>query len=91
MRKFSVRPTLTVRGRKFKGLRGWSGKPTHPPLTDFPVAAYIFAAIFAFILAKKVRETNLVSIPDKLEAAYDRKTAVLGSILTIVAPELGWR
>ena len=31
MRRFSVRPTLTVRGRKFKGLRGWSGKPTHPP------------------------------------------------------------
>jgi uncharacterized membrane protein len=49
MRKFSVRPTLTVRGRKFKGLRGWAGKPTHPPLTDFPVAAYIFAAIFDVI------------------------------------------
>ena len=38
MRKFSVRPTLTLRGRKFKGLRGWSGKPTHPPLTDLPIA-----------------------------------------------------
>ena len=49
MRKFSVRPTLTLRGRKFKGLRGWSGKPTHPPLTDFPVAAYIFAAVFDVI------------------------------------------
>jgi uncharacterized membrane protein len=46
MRKFSVRPTLTLKGRKFKGLRGWSGKPIHPPLTDFPVAAYIFAAVF---------------------------------------------
>jgi uncharacterized membrane protein len=49
MRKFSVRPTLTVRGRTFKGLRGWSGKPTHPPLTDLPVAAYIFAAAFDVI------------------------------------------
>ena len=49
VRKFSVRPTLTVRGRKFKGLRGWAGKPTHPPLTDFPIAAYIFAAIFDII------------------------------------------
>jgi uncharacterized membrane protein len=49
MRKFSVRPTLTIRGRKFKGLRGWAGKPTHPPLTDFPVAAYIFAAILDVI------------------------------------------
>jgi uncharacterized membrane protein len=45
MRKFSVRPTLTMRGRTFKGLRGWSGKPTHPPLTDFPIAAYIFGAV----------------------------------------------
>lgn len=44
MRRFSVRPTLTLRGRKFKGLRGWSGKPTHPPLTDLPIAAYVFAA-----------------------------------------------
>jgi uncharacterized membrane protein len=44
MRKFSVRPTLTLRGRKFKGLRGYAGKPFHPPLTDFPVAAYILGA-----------------------------------------------
>ena len=49
MRKFSVRPTLTIRGRKFKGLRGWSGKPTHPPLTDLPIAAYIFGATFDII------------------------------------------
>lgn len=49
MRKFSVRPTLTLKGRKFKGLRGWSGKPIHPPLTDFPVAAYVLAAVFDVI------------------------------------------
>ncbi len=49
MRKFSVRPTLTVRGRTFKGLRGWSGKPLHPPLTDFPIAAYVFAAVLDVI------------------------------------------
>src|SRR5437764_14731440 len=49
MRKFTVRPTLTFRGRKFKGLRGWSGKPTHPPLTDFPVVAYILGAAFDVI------------------------------------------
>src|SRR5215472_9432425 len=49
MRKYSVRPTLTLRGRTFKGLRGWSGKPLHPPLTDFPVAAYVLAAVFDVI------------------------------------------
>ena len=46
MRKFSFRPSLTVRGRKFKGLRGWAGKPFHPPLTDVPVGAYMLAAAF---------------------------------------------
>ena len=49
MRRFAVRPTLTLRGRTFKGLRGWSGKPLHPPLTDFPIAAYVLAAAFDVI------------------------------------------
>ncbi|MGH9030849.1 MAG: DUF2231 domain-containing protein [Acidimicrobiia bacterium] len=48
-RRFSIRPTLTLRGRSFKGLRGFSGKPFHPPLTDFPVAAYILAMVFDVI------------------------------------------
>ena len=46
MRLFSFRPALTIRGRKFKGLRGMSGKPLHPPLTDIPVGAYTIAAAF---------------------------------------------
>jgi uncharacterized membrane protein len=45
-RIFSIRPALSFRGRKFKGPRGWAGKPLHPPLTDIPVAAYLLAAIF---------------------------------------------
>ena len=49
MRRFSVRPTLTLKGRTFKGLRGWSGKPMHPPLTDVPITAYLIAAIFDVI------------------------------------------
>src|SRR5437879_5966086 len=40
MRTFSFRPALTLRGRKFKGLRGYAGKPFHPPLTDVPIGAY---------------------------------------------------
>jgi uncharacterized membrane protein len=51
MRKFSVRPTLTLKGRTFKGLRGWSGKPLHPPLTDFPIVCYVLAAAFDVISA----------------------------------------
>jgi len=40
MREFSFRPSITFKGRKFKGLRGWAGKPLHPPLTDVPIGAY---------------------------------------------------
>jgi len=46
MKKFSIRPTLTMKGRTFKGPRGWSGKPLHPPLTDIPITAYVVAAVF---------------------------------------------
>jgi uncharacterized membrane protein len=46
---FSIRPPMTLKGRHFKGLRGWSGKPLHPPLTDIPIAAYLLAAVFDLI------------------------------------------
>jgi uncharacterized membrane protein len=41
MKRFSFRPALEFRGRNFKRLRGFAGKPFHPPLTDIPVGAYI--------------------------------------------------
>ncbi|MBW8825589.1 MAG: DUF2231 domain-containing protein [Acidobacteria bacterium] len=49
MRHFSFKPTLMLRGRKFKGLRGWAGKPLHPPLTDIPIGAYLLAGGFDII------------------------------------------
>ncbi|MDQ4133341.1 MAG: DUF2231 domain-containing protein [Actinomycetota bacterium] len=49
MRALSFRPSLTLRGRKFKGLRGWAGKPLHPALTDIPVGAYMLVAAFDLI------------------------------------------
>jgi uncharacterized membrane protein len=49
MPALSFRPSLTIRGRTFKGLRGWAGKPFHPPLTDIPVGAYILVAAFDVI------------------------------------------
>ena len=44
MRRFSVRPAITIKGRTFKGLRGFAGKPVHPPLTDIPIGAYVLGA-----------------------------------------------
>lgn len=48
-RQLSFRPAVAFRGRKFKGLRGWAGKPLHPPLTDIPIGAYMLAAAFDVI------------------------------------------
>ncbi|HTR81467.1 MAG TPA: sodium:solute symporter family protein [Bacteroidota bacterium] len=50
----------------------------------FGVPYYFFALVFALTLAKKARETNLATIPDKLFQAYDAKTSLLGAILTFV-------
>jgi len=48
------------------------------------VPYYLFAAFFAFLLARKIRATNLYTIPDKLYQSYDTKTAVLGAVLTFI-------
>ncbi len=43
---------------------------------------YVFAFVFAFLLAGKIRATDFTTIPDKLHASYGRRTAVLGAVLT---------
>jgi uncharacterized membrane protein len=40
-----------LQGRKFKGLRGYAGKPFHPPLTDIPIGAYVVAAVLDLLSA----------------------------------------
>jgi uncharacterized membrane protein len=44
-RLYSIKPAITFRGRRFRGIRGWKGKPSHPPLTDVPIACYLLAAL----------------------------------------------
>jgi uncharacterized membrane protein len=48
-RIYSVRPTLSLKGRRFQGIRGFTGKPFHPPLTDFPIVCYTLAAVFDLV------------------------------------------
>jgi uncharacterized membrane protein len=40
---------LELRGRKFRGLRGFAGKPLHPPLTDVPIGAYVIGPMLDVI------------------------------------------
>lgn len=42
---------------------------------------YIFAIIFALLLAEKIRESEVVTIPDKLESVFDKKVVIIASIL----------
>ncbi len=49
MKTFSFRPAFEIRGRKFKGLRGFAGKPFHPPLTDVPVGAYTIGPVLSIV------------------------------------------
>ena len=44
-RFFSFRSSFTLKERERYGVRGWAGKPTHPPLTDFPITCYVLAAL----------------------------------------------
>ena len=48
------------------------------------VPYYIFALVFALMLAKRIRASNLLTIPDKLHQAYDLKTGLLGAGLTFL-------
>jgi uncharacterized membrane protein len=52
-RLFSIKPALTLKGREFRGLRGWAGKPLHPPLTDFPIVCYVLTAVFDVVSYSK--------------------------------------
>ena len=48
-RLFSIKPGMTLKGREFRGLRGWAGKPLHSLLTDFPIVCYVLTALFDII------------------------------------------
>lgn len=53
-RLYSIKPAISFRGRRFRGIRGWKGKPAHPPLTDFPIVCYVLAAfcdVVSFVAA----------------------------------------
>jgi SSS family solute:Na+ symporter len=45
---------------------------------------YIFALIFAFLFASKIKSAELFTIPDKLEEVYGKKVALISSILIFI-------
>jgi len=47
----------------------------------FGVPYYLAAFLFAMFLARKARESEVLTIPERLAATYDRRTATAGSII----------
>jgi uncharacterized membrane protein len=84
---FSFRPAITYKGRKFKGLRGYAGKPFHPPLTDVPVTAYLFAAVFD-VLSLLLHDAH-----QELGTELNRAatwTLLGGALVSVLAAITGW-
>ena len=47
----------------------------------FGLPYYVAAAIFALFLAKKARESQVLTIPERLGQVYDNRTALLGGVI----------
>ncbi len=90
MRLFSIKPGMSVKGREFKGLRGYAGKPFHPPLTDIPVAAYILTAVFDAIAFIAGRGSS-VAHSFFLAATYTIIAGAAVSVLTALTGFWDWR
>jgi uncharacterized membrane protein len=87
MRRFSFGPSLVIKGRKFKGLRGWAGKPFHPPLTDVPITAYIFGAVFD-VLSLLLHDSHEQLATELFRAAT--WVFVGGAVVSVLAALTGW-
>lgn len=87
MRHFTFRPSVTLSGRKNRGLRGLSGKPFHPPLTDIPIAAYVFVAIFD-IISLALRDSHPVGARQLYVVSL---WLLLGAVgVSVLAALTGW-
>jgi uncharacterized membrane protein len=87
VRHFAFRPALTLRGRKFRGTRGWAGKPAHPPLTDVPITAYMFAAAFD-VLSALLHSAHPGVSSELFHAGTWTITA--GAAVSVLAAFTGW-
>lgn len=91
-RLFSIKPTLTMKGRKFKGLRGWAGKPLHPPLTDIPVACYVLVAVFDVIslISYSRDETSTLANDFFISGTHVIVAGAIASVPTILTGFWDW-
>jgi uncharacterized membrane protein len=92
-RLFSIKPAITLRGRRFRGVRGWAGKPSHPPFTDFPVVAYVFAAAFdviSFFTWNHAGRLGAIGYESFVAATYVMMGGAVLSIATVITGAWDW-
>src|SRR6185369_14045661 len=91
-RLYSVKPAITIKGRQFRGVRGWAGKPTHPPFTDFPIAAYLFAAAFDVISYFAAKKGSTYTVSSLAHDSFAAGTYVImaGAVFSLLAALTGF-
>src|SRR2546430_14916690 len=87
MRHFTFGPPLTLKGRKYKGLRGWAGKPFHPPLTDVPPTAYLFTAVFDVLSIALHSDHQVLARQLYIAGTW---TLLGGAAVSLLAALTGW-
>jgi len=45
---------------------------------------YVFALVFAFLFAEKIRKASLFTIPDKLSEIYGKKAGIISSVIVFI-------
>jgi uncharacterized membrane protein len=89
-RFFSIKPGMTLKGREFHGLRGWAGKPLHPPLTDIPIACYVLAAVFDVISFYTGRGGGAAARDFFVAATYVIVAGAVASLGTALTGFMDW-
>jgi uncharacterized membrane protein len=88
MARFSFRPGLELRGRKFRGLRGFAGKPLHPPLTDVPIGAYVIGPLLDVIAY--IWKSNSHAVEFHRAAGYVLFAGAVVSLATALTGFMDW-
>jgi uncharacterized membrane protein len=87
-RTFAIGSALRLRGRRFRWLGGWAGKPLHAPLTDVVIGAFMLGALFdlvSFVGGSHSYAHNLY-----VAASYAFKAGAVTAVLTMLTGLWDW-
>jgi uncharacterized membrane protein len=87
---YAIKPGVALKGRQFKGLRGFTGKPFHPPLTDFPIAGYVFAGMFDALSYLLGGKSKRAARDLYIGATYTMGAGAITSVGTILTGFWDW-